>query len=407
MYASQNKKLCLFVSSYPTGYGEPFIETELKCTAHLWQHVFLVRNHDEPGVKRYVPENSTRLCLKAGSYNKWKKPINLLAMVFRILVSEFWNSRQRRMFINHFRQTMSLLVSAISQAERLEQEGLIKTDHVYYSYWFNEWNLVLSVLKYKRKIDSHFTRAHGFDLYEYNGKLNYLPLRHFCMKQTTIVYSVSETGANYLRNLYSRFTEKVKTAYLGTIDHGIGPLVPLDESLVVVSCGSLVKVKRTHLIIEILKNVNGKVKWYHIGEGLLRPELEQLAALLPDNVNWHFFSRLSQEELFYFYKSNYIDCFINTSVSEGLPVSIMEAMSFGIPVLATNVGGTKEIVIDNFTGKLLPVDFNPIEAAHELSLFNEKFENKRKLIQDYCKEKFNAYTNYTSFHKSLKLFNNI
>ena len=85
----------------------------------------------------------------------------------------------------------------------------------------------------------------------------------------------------------------------------------------------------------------------------------------------------------------------------------MEAMSFGIPVLATNVGGTKEIVIDNITGKLLPVDFNPIEAAHELSLFNEKFENKRKLIQDYCKQKFNAYTNYTSFHKSLKLFNNI
>ena len=45
-----------------------------------------------------------------------------------------------------------------------------------------------------------------------------------------------------------------------------------------------------------------------------------------------------------YYKNNIIDIFINLSASEGIPVSIMDAISFGIPCIATNVGGTGEIV---------------------------------------------------------------
>jgi colanic acid/amylovoran biosynthesis glycosyltransferase len=45
-----------------------------------------------------------------------------------------------------------------------------------------------------------------------------------------------------------------------------------------------------------------------------------------------------------FYSENYVDLFINFSEFEGVPVSIMEAQSAGIPVLATKVGGTSEIV---------------------------------------------------------------
>ena len=57
--------------------------------------------------------------------------------------------------------------------------------------------------------------------------------------------------------------------------------------------------------------------------------------------------------------------FINLSSSEGIPVSIMEAQSFGIPVIATNVGGSGEIVVSE-TGVL--VDENRTEASVLLSL---------------------------------------
>ncbi len=48
---------------------------------------------------------------------------------------------------------------------------------------------------------------------------------------------------------------------------------------------------------------------------------------------------ISNAEVFQFYRDNKVDLFVNASTSEGLPVSIMEAISFGIPSIATNVGG--------------------------------------------------------------------
>ncbi|NCO54621.1 MAG: glycosyltransferase, partial [Bacteroidetes bacterium] len=51
-----------------------------------------------------------------------------------------------------------------------------------------------------------------------------------------------------------------------------------------------------------------------------------------------------------------VDLFINVSESEGIPVSIMEALSAGIPVIATNVGGTNEIV-NNDVGFLIDKEF--------------------------------------------------
>ncbi|MFR4320263.1 MAG: glycosyltransferase [Blautia massiliensis (ex Durand et al. 2017)] len=44
---------------------------------------------------------------------------------------------------------------------------------------------------------------------------------------------------------------------------------------------------------------------------------------------------------------------MNVSSSEGIPVSIMEATSFGIPGIATDAGGTKEIIRDKENGVLL------------------------------------------------------
>ncbi len=43
-----------------------------------------------------------------------------------------------------------------------------------------------------------------------------------------------------------------------------------------------------------------------------------------------------------------------TSISEGIPVTIIEAMAAGLPVVATDVGGVGEVVVDESTGLLAP-----------------------------------------------------
>ncbi len=53
------------------------------------------------------------------------------------------------------------------------------------------------------------------------------------------------------------------------------------------------------------------------------------------------------------------DIFMNPSYSEGLPISILEAGAVGLPVIATDVGGTKEIIIPHQTGLLIPPGIRP------------------------------------------------
>jgi sugar transferase (PEP-CTERM/EpsH1 system associated) len=55
--------------------------------------------------------------------------------------------------------------------------------------------------------------------------------------------------------------------------------------------------------------------------------------------------------------------FAMTSIAEGTPVVVLEAMASGLPVVATKVGGMPEVILDNVTGKLVPVHDNQAFAS--------------------------------------------
>lgn len=392
----------MFVSAYPSGSGETFIENELRYTNKFWEQISLVRNKTEDNTKRYVPSNCRLFDFSLSENNtSIKFYLRNFRIILYVVFLELIQSRQKLHFLKELKRNLGLLLASIRMAEQIKLLIDSTESNYFYSYWFNEWNLALSILRYRNTINRSHTRAHGFDLYEDNGKVNYLPYRYFCMKNTDAIFAVSDAGSDYLKERYPIFKKKIKRSYLGTKDTGMGPCNPTSKSVTVVSCGSLVDVKRPQLIIEILKKCTFDVLWVHIGDGHLRAGLEELSHHLPKNVSCQFLGKLGQPDLLRFYSENFIDCFLNTSISEGLPVSIMEAISFGIPVIATDVGGTSEIVKSGLTGHLVDVDFDPGKVASLIEGLRSQFGDRRGEIREFWSQYFNASNNYERFSQEL------
>ncbi len=143
-----------------------------------------------------------------------------------------------------------------------------------------------------------------------------------------------------------------------------------------------------------------------------------IIAVAPHTTNWDFLVGLAVRSIMRF-KSDFLgylpnsevkkllskqsfDLFINASESEGVPVSIMEAMSYSIPVIAPDVGEISDIVNDS-TGKLLnsePSILNFVEAIQEI-YFSEKYFNYRENALLMVKQNYNAEKNYKKFINNL------
>jgi len=143
--------------------------------------------------------------------------------------------------------------------------------------------------------------------------------------------------------------------------------------------------------------------WLHFGDGVLRNELEALASIKlgsSDRINYRFMGHQPNNALLDFYDLNKVDLFINTSSTEGIPVSIMEAQSFGIPVIATDTGAVKEIVVEG-TGSLLPVHFKTGDLArlieHYANLPDSEIESIRMNAFNNWESNFNSTSNYKDF----------
>ena len=165
----------------------------------------------------------------------------------------------------------------------------------------------------------------------------------------------------------------------------------------------MVDVKRIDKIIDALKTADKEIRWYHFGDGPLREQLEQKAQELPPNVEYQFMGLVNNEELMRFYQTNHVDAFINVSSSEGVPVSIMEGLSFSIPAIATDVGGTHEIIFDGINGYLLPVDFTnemfctAISKVIDPQNRDELRKQARRVWENTC----NAGVNFPAFYRTI------
>ena len=127
------------------------------------------------------------------------------------------------------------------------------------------------------------------------------------------------------------------------------------KNFIIGTVGSLSIVKNHHLFLEtasiLLKQLDkNKTKFWIVGDGPLRKNLEAHARELKIEDNITFFGERSDiPEIL-----QEMNVFVLTSFYEGMSNAIMEAMLAGLPVVAIDVGGNKELIQNNITGYLCP-----------------------------------------------------
>ena len=236
------------------------------------------------------------------------------------------------------------------------------------SFWLNRGASIAAELSRRHKEIVSFSRGHGGDIYANRRGLKHLPMQRVALRELYAILPDSEAGVVHLRKKYPKFSHKVELGRLGVDEHAPAA-ASNDGRLHVVSVSSLLPVKRVHLIAAALKYTRREIKWTHIGGGETLSLVLVESREIGENVEVDLKGQVTHEDVLAWFKENPADVFVNVSSSEGLPVSIMEAFSYGIPAIVTAVGGMPEIVTED-CGVLLESNFKPEELAAILEVWD-------------------------------------
>lgn len=396
------KKLILITSGFPYGSGETFLETEVTYLAKGFEQVHFVAVNPSNSISRNLPDN----CTAEGLFI----PLGVLQKIaaLRYLVSPlFWQERNvirrgyKRAISRGIAQTMLISLYRAQKIRKHAEKLINGKQQVFYSYWCDDSALALAILKKENPDVKAVSRAHGWDVYFEVHLVNYLPYRHLIAAQLNAILPISNKGKEAIEKIWN--LKDLSTVHVSRLGVKGQEKITQPESKLLVSCSNLIPLKRVALIIEGLKKLTFPICWVHFGDGPEMEHLQQLASDLPENVTVEWKGRVTNSEVLNFYKTEQPTAFINVSSSEGIPVSIMEAMSFGIPVIATDVGGTNEIV-NNENGILLSADPSEREISDAITSFvedRERMSLKSTVAYQTWQKHYNADVNYSAFVDAL------
>lgn len=395
--------LYLFTNKFPHDpIAETFIEIEIKYLSDKFSHIVVMPSQYDSVEVRNVPSNVSVKCLLR-EYRKFELPfifVRYLPKMMAIFSYELSHTKRPCVYVGHFISYLKIIFKNIIKYHILKKE-FKNNDGAFicYDYWLVNSTIALALLKKEGIIPRFFSRSHRFDLYD-NVDMPTPAFANFIIKYTSNIFPVSKNGEYELKSkLDSRFTNKIETFYLGTPIPISIPTRKNNDVFTIFSCSELVGVKRVGLIVEVLSKLQvcKPVNWIHIGDGVCMNDIKQEIKKLPSGIIVDLKGSMSNSEVLEFYQHKYIDLFINLSSSEGLPVSIMEASSYGVPVIACNVCGIPEIVNED-TGVLVDVneDVGAIAAIIDAIIKEERVFDRIK-IAELCKMKFDSNRNYIKF----------
>lgn len=228
-------------------------------------------------------------------------------------------------------------------------------------------------------------------------KIRYMLAERFMSLFAYRVVGVSENTSENLIKYLKINRKKIKTIYNG-IESSIycskiniaqikNELSIEDDEPIIGNVGRLVKEKGIVYLLKAIKKLISnfpKLKLIIVGDGDLREELEIMAFKLEINKHVKFLgNRYDVPNLFQIF-----DIFVLSSISEGMPMVLLEAMASKCPIVATNVGGVPMLIRNNINGSLVvshdsdSLSTEIIRVLSDKKLRNQYVSNGMDLIRE-------------------------
>jgi len=405
------KNLFIFSGAFPFFGGEQFLDDEFEELSKVDSNIVIICISDaekKTEQKRsFINNNAHYIEIKL---NKLEKILSIRYLFFPEVIQEIPNIYKR----NRFRQKIQILKIILldfakarkiySQSFPIIQKYSVEKEdqNLFYSYWHDIRAIGMTMMKKRFNKSKFIARAHGWDVYFERQNPPYLSFKEYLFTKLNSTILISNDAHEYIKDRFSHIENKLVVQKLGKNNSRHYITKKMDKThFIICSCSSIIKIKRLDRIIKSLRLIEiPNVKWIHFGDGPLIEGMKTLAEKELKHISFEFRGNCSNSTILDFYAENFVDIFINLSSSEGIPVSIMEAISSGIPVIATNVGGTKEI-INKKNGYLINKDLEcsniSLILTEHFNKTHEEIIEMRKNAREYWFKNYNASKNYKRF----------
>lgn len=392
-----NKLLILLTSVYPTSSGDMFVHEELKYLVRDFSRILLfpVNATGQAGPRVSPPEE-----VKVHLSNRRGKVAGYLRDIRFALQRRNWQSKDiaydRRNRVKNLKQILYLAFAesrarqVLADSKAIIDKELSQANYdeiVVYSYWMSIPARAALLIKedlikrYPNLAVHSYARGHGYDIYDEASAAGFQPFRRALIERMDALFPCSAYGVQYMKRRFVQAGEQapIYLSRLGIEDPLVKRNLDAEEVLTrrqgkegvlrLVSCSRVLALKRLPLLIDalvLLRDSGLDLHWVHFGDGQDFEELMNLCKSKLDFMSWELRGHVENKLILDYYCQEEIDLFVSVSSTEGVPVSMMEAMAAAIPVASTDVGGVAEIVLEDRGGKLWPAEVSPAEIAASL-----------------------------------------
>ena len=399
------KEVFIYTSIYPYSLmAENFLSDELRISEEFDCKITVIPT----GKDTYVREMPKSIILDTSICNRsvFDNIRAFLRMMKPNFLKEIIYNRRRPIKFSFIIDTFKYLYAANLVYHNLCQKTKEHPNAIYYSYWPSYAPIAFAEYKRRHKqTESLFiSRCHTFSTFGTEVGL-YFPMRDYVFRYVDRFYLISNVLMNRMNDLFPQYKNKFQLSRLGVQDN-FSLNKENTDSIELVSCSSVLPLKRVDLIYlsikdYVLKHPNNSFSWTHIGDGSHMEYLKSL--VLKDNVQnmkVDLKGSMKNADILALYRKKRFHTFILLSTNEGLPVVLMEAISSGIPILATKVGGIPDIV-NSQTGCMVDRDFTKEEFNNSLQFILDNNEALSQSCHHYYLSCFCADSNYREFYRSV------